>query len=141
MSGANGSLCRMDPPTGSGVNPRSTCCSPITSKAPLFVAGCKSNQGKFYPRFDHIVLLSAPAGVLLARIAARDNNPYGKSPAERDQILHHLATVEPLLRATATDEIDTSAPISQVVRQLEALDRQATRGESDGETCPHDDVA
>jgi dephospho-CoA kinase len=88
----------------------------------LFVAGCKSNQGKFYPRFDHIVLLSAPAGVLLARIAARDNNPYGKSPAERDQILHHLATVEPLLRATATIEIDTSAPISQVVQELEGLD-------------------
>ena len=26
----------------------------------LFVSGCKSNQGKFYPQFDHIVLLSAP---------------------------------------------------------------------------------
>lgn len=87
----------------------------------LFVAGCKSNQGEFYARFDCVALLSAPADVLLARIAARDNNPYGKTPEERDQILHHLATVEPHLRATATVEIDASAPISHVVQQLEEL--------------------
>src|ERR1700691_1753031 len=36
--------------------------------AHLFVAGCKTNQGKFYAQFDHVVLLSAPADVLLARI-------------------------------------------------------------------------
>lgn len=87
----------------------------------LFVAGCKSNQGKFYPRFDHIALLSAPATVLLARIAARTDNPYGKTAAEQALILQHLATVEPLLRATATIEIDASAPIDHVVRQLEQL--------------------
>lgn len=49
----------------------------------LFVAGCKTNQGKFYAQFDHIALLSAPADILLARIAARTSNPYGKNPAER----------------------------------------------------------
>jgi RNase adaptor protein for sRNA GlmZ degradation len=87
----------------------------------LFVAGCKSNQGRFYPQFDHIALLSAPAEVLLARIAARPDNPYGKTPAERDLILQHLAEVEPLLRATATIEIDASAPILEVVRRLEEL--------------------
>ncbi|WP_245687477.1 AAA family ATPase [Streptacidiphilus griseoplanus] len=87
----------------------------------LFVAGCKTNQGRFYPLFDHIALLSAPAEVLLARIAARTNNPYGKLPGERDAVVRHLATVEPLLRATATVEIDTTAPIDQVVQQLEAL--------------------
>jgi dephospho-CoA kinase len=87
----------------------------------LFVAGCKSNQGKFYPRFDHIVLLSAPADILLARIAARDNNPYGKSPEERDLILEHLAVIEPRLRLTATIEIDASAPPPQIVQQLEEL--------------------
>ena len=87
----------------------------------LFVAGCKSNQGRFYPQFDHIALLSAPAEVLLARIAARTDNPYGKTPAERELILRHLAEVEPLLRATATVEIDASAPILEVVRRLEEL--------------------
>jgi shikimate kinase len=87
----------------------------------LFVAGCKTNQGKLYPEFDHIVLLSAPADVLLARIAARASNPYGKHPGERALILRHLAEVEPLLRATATIEIDATAPLSQVARQLENL--------------------
>ncbi|MEV5012682.1 hypothetical protein [Streptomyces sp. NPDC055692] len=67
------------------------------------------------------MLLSAPAEVLLARIAARIDNPYGKRPEERDAVLHHLTTVEPLLRATATAEIDATAPIERVVQQLEGL--------------------
>jgi RNase adaptor protein for sRNA GlmZ degradation len=87
----------------------------------LFVSGCKTNQGTFYLQFDHIALLSAPAGVLLARIAARTSNPYGKHPAERALILTALAEVEPRLRATATVEIDASAPLPEVVRQLEDL--------------------
>lgn len=87
----------------------------------LFVAGCKSNQGRFYPQFDHIVLLSTPTDVLLARIAARTNNPYGKRPQERAAILEYLAVVEPQLRATATIEIDASAPIDKVVEQIESL--------------------
>ncbi len=87
----------------------------------LFVAGCKTNQGTFYPLFDHIALLSAPADVLLARIAVRASNPYGKQPGERALILRHLAEVEPLLRATATMEIDATTPLPQVVQQLEDL--------------------
>lgn len=87
----------------------------------LFVAGCKSNQGKFYPQFDHVALLSARADVLLARIAARDTNPYGKSPQQGALVLQHLATIEPRLRATATIEIDASTPIPQVVQKLEEL--------------------
>ncbi|MGO9079187.1 MAG: AAA family ATPase [Streptosporangiaceae bacterium] len=87
----------------------------------LFVAGCKTNQGLFYARFDHIVLLSAPAEIVLARIESRDTNPYGKHPGERALILRHLAEVEPLLRATATAEIDASAPASQVAGHLEDL--------------------
>lgn len=90
-------------------------------KGALFVAGCKSNQGKFYPQFDHVVLLSAPAEVLLARVATRTNNPYGKRPEERDAILENLRVVEPLLRTTATMEIDARAPIEQIVEQLEEL--------------------
>lgn len=87
----------------------------------LFVAGCKTNQGEFYPLFDHIVLLSAPADVLLARIAARTGNPYGKKPEERAEILRNLAEVEPLLRASATLELDASGAISTVVARLAEL--------------------
>ncbi|MEO3791085.1 AAA family ATPase [Nonomuraea sp. B10E15] len=96
----------------------------------LFVAGCRSNQGRFYPRpdlgadrgrFDQVVLLSAPAEVMLARIRARTGNPYGKRPEEWAAIMNDLETVEPLLRATATAEIDATAPLGQVVRRLEEL--------------------
>ena len=87
----------------------------------LFVAGCRSNQGAFYPLFDHVALLSAPAAVLLARIDARTDNPYGKSAQERELVLRHLTEIEPLLRTTATVEIDASAPIAEVVDRLEAL--------------------
>jgi dephospho-CoA kinase len=84
----------------------------------LFVSGTVSNQGRFYDRFDAVVLLSAPADVLLDRISTRTTNEYGKSPAERELILTHLREVEPLLRATCTDEIDASQPLAEVVERL-----------------------
>jgi dephospho-CoA kinase len=86
----------------------------------LFVAGTVANQRRFYPRFDAVVLLKAPADVLLERIATRTNNPFGKSEAERAAILRDLAEVEPLLRAGATAEIDTRAPVESVADVLEA---------------------
>jgi hypothetical protein len=89
--------------------------------APLFVAGCKTNQGVFYPLFDLIVLLSAPVGVILERVATRANNPYGRTPEERAEIVEYVETVEPRLRSSATFEIDTSAPLYDVVRQLAQL--------------------
>ena len=87
----------------------------------LFVAGTVANQGRFRPRFDAVVLLSAPADVLLERIATRTNNSFGKRGAERAAILRDLADVEPLLRAGATAEIDTRAPVEDVADELEAL--------------------
>lgn len=87
----------------------------------LYVSGTVSNQGRFYPRFDAIVLLSAPADVLLRRIAARTTNSYGQSSEDRDLILQHLAEVEPLLRATCTHEVDAAQPLEIVVEQLVAI--------------------
>ena len=59
------------------------------------------NQAKFYDRFDAVVLLSAPADVILDRVARRTTNDYGKSPLERAMILADLAKIEPLLRQAA----------------------------------------
>lgn len=84
----------------------------------LYVSGTVSNQGRFYDRFDAVVLLSAPAEVLLDRISARTTNDYGKSRAERELILAHLREVEPLLRATCTHELDASRPLADVVERL-----------------------
>jgi adenylate kinase family enzyme len=87
----------------------------------LFVQGCVRNQVKFYDRFDAVVLLSAPAPVLLERIAGRTTNDWGKSPEERDLILHQLETVEPQLRAGCTHQLDASRPLDQVVADLVAI--------------------
>ncbi len=86
--------------------------------AVLFVSGCKSNQGKFRARFDHVVLLSAPVPVLLERLATRTTNAYGKRPDELARVLEHVRTVEPLLRGSASLEVDTSAPLEQVVATI-----------------------
>lgn len=40
----------------------------------LFASGCATNQAKFHQQFDEIVLLSAPAEVLIARLQSRSNN-------------------------------------------------------------------
>jgi len=43
-------------------------------EAALFVSSCMSNQGRFYDRFDAVVLLSASADVILERVDARRTN-------------------------------------------------------------------
>jgi dephospho-CoA kinase len=87
----------------------------------LFLSGCVANQTKFYPRFDAVVLLSAPRDVILERVITRATNTFGKRDAERDRILHDLAMVEPLLRAGATAEVDTRAPLAEVAYALERI--------------------
>ena len=87
----------------------------------LYVSGTVSNQGRFYSHFDAVVLLAAPAAVLLARIESRTSNDYGKSADERELVLAHLAEVEPSLRATCTHEIDATRPIEDVVAELVAI--------------------
>jgi hypothetical protein len=66
--------------------------------------------------------------VILKRVAQRDTNGYGKSDEER-RFLEDLAWVEPLLRAGATDKIDTRAPVPDVA---DALERIAETVRSDG---------
>jgi hypothetical protein len=84
----------------------------------LFIQGCVRNQRKFYDRFDAVVLLSAPAEVILDRIAGRTTNDYGKTLVERELILDDFAEVEPLLRASCTHELDASRPLADVVAGL-----------------------
>ena len=84
----------------------------------LFLSGCAPNQGKFYPQFDHVILLTAPAELLVERLASRTDNPYGKHPDEVARVLHLRETVEPLLRRGAEIEIDTSAPLDDVVESI-----------------------
>ena len=84
----------------------------------LFLSGCAANMGKFLPQFDHVVLLSAPAEVIVQRLATRTTNTYGKRPEEVARVLDLIETVEPLLRSVAGHEIDTSAELEEVIAKV-----------------------
>jgi shikimate kinase len=84
----------------------------------LFLSGCAESQVAFYPRFDHIVLLSAPAAVLQRRLRERTNNPYGKRPEELAAVLAYLESVEPVLREAADHEVDTTSPVDIVLYEV-----------------------
>jgi hypothetical protein len=51
----------------------------------VIVSGTVENQGRFYDRFEHVVLLSAPREVLFDRVSTRTKNPYGKTRQSRYQ--------------------------------------------------------
>ena len=87
----------------------------------LFVAGCEENQVRFHPRFDHIVLLSAPPEILLERLATRDDNPYGKAPEELRRVLGDLRAIEPRLRRIADHEVSTTMPVEDIVAAILSL--------------------
>lgn len=89
----------------------------------LYVSGTVSNQGRFYDRFDAVVLPSAPANVLLSRIETRTTNPCGKTVAQREVVLRELAEVEPHLGRTCTHEIDAAQRLAHVVTRLAELGR------------------
>ncbi len=88
---------------------------------PLFVQGTVANQGRFYDRFNAVVLLSAPVAVILERLRTRTSNDFGKSAAEREAVLRDIAEVEPLLRAGSTHVIDTQQPLEETVGALLAI--------------------
>jgi len=82
----------------------------------LFVAGTSTNQSRFYPLLDHVVLLRIPIAVAIDRLANRTTNAYGQDPAELRRELQLRTVVEPLLRSSACLEIDTSwQPVADVI--------------------------
>lgn len=91
----------------------------LASNADVVVSGTVENQGRFYDRFEHVVLLSAPLRVLVERVSTRTNNPYGKTAEQRAEIARYVETVEPLLRRGATLELDGQRPASELADAIE----------------------
>ena len=56
--------------------------------------------------------------MILDRLTTRTNNPYGKDPDQLSDVLHYIDTVEPLLRRSATLEVDTSVPLDEVLESI-----------------------
>ena len=81
----------------------------------LFISGCASNQVNFYDRIGEMILLTAPLPVMLARLAARTTNDYGKSPEDIAAVIENHREIEPLLRRRATLVLDATASIDELV--------------------------
>lgn len=90
----------------------------------IIVDGTVENQGKFYDRFDHIILLSAPVDVLIDRLKTRTNNSYGKTAVEQADVRRFVIEVEPLLRRGATLELDGRRSITELADLVESLTDQ-----------------
>jgi shikimate kinase len=98
----------------------------LASHRDVVVSGTVENQGRFYDRFEHVVLLRAPLHVLVERVSTRTNNLYGTTPEQRAEIAHYLDTVEPLLRRGARLELDGQRPASKLADAIEDLVTRTT---------------
>jgi shikimate kinase len=85
----------------------------------IAVAGTAQNQGRFYDRFEHVVYLFVPLDVLLDRVRARTNNPYGKAAEQQADITRYVSEVEPLIRRSATLELDGLLPVQALADRVE----------------------
>ena len=93
----------------------------LATSSHVVVSGTVDNQGCFYDRFDHVVLLSAPVEVLIKRVTGRLDNPYGRSAADQAEIRRLTVEVEPLLRQTADLELDGREPVDVLASTVETL--------------------
>lgn len=84
----------------------------------LFVSGCAENMSRFFPLLETIVLLSAPVDVIMTRLEARSPGLYGGTHEQRQKVRELVSTIEPLLRARADHEIDTTTPVETTVNEI-----------------------
>lgn len=94
--------------------------SALLSEHPtIAVSGTAQNQRRFYDRFEHVIYLRVPLEVLLDRVRTRSNNPYGKTADQQIDITRYVAEVEPLIRRTATLELDGLLPLPVLTDHVE----------------------
>lgn len=93
----------------------------LATHSEVVVSGTVENQIRFYDRFEHVVLISAPLDVLFERVKSRTTNPYGSTHEQRAEIAHYLETVEPLLRQSATLRVDGQRPTSELADVIAEL--------------------
>jgi len=91
----------------------------LAEHATIAVSGTAQNQGRFYDRFEHVIYLRVPLETLLDRVRVRTNSPYGKTAEQQVDITRYVAEVEPLIRRTASLELDGLLPISMLADRME----------------------
>jgi len=100
----------------------------VSDRDLFFFAGCSEEQIEM--PFDYRVVLTVPEDEIVLRLGTRTSNAYGRTPAERRQVVADVLHVEPLLRRSADLVLSTMAPVADVADRLLAhvLDRDAGTG-------------
>ena len=93
----------------------------LAASTNVIISGTADNQGRFYDRLDHVVLLSAPVETLIERVSTRPDNPYGRTAEQQAEIRGYVAEVEPLLRLSADIELDGRLPVTELADAVDAL--------------------
>lgn len=81
----------------------------------LFIAGCYSNQSKFYKYFSYVVLLTADQDLMIKRINGRTTNYYGKRPEEKEGVIASFNSVLPLLKNSSDIILDTTNMVIDLI--------------------------
>jgi shikimate kinase len=89
----------------------------------LFISGCAENMGRLFPLIDCIILLSAPVETIVERLETRSPGGYGHVAEERQKVVELISTIEPLLRKSADQEIDTRKPLRVTVDEILQISR------------------
>ena len=84
----------------------------------MFISGCAENMRRLFPLIDTIILLSAPIATIMTRLEARSFDGYGNTDEEPQKVGELIATIEPMLRKSASHEIDTSRPVWATVDEI-----------------------
>jgi hypothetical protein len=66
-----------------------------------------------------VIHLRVPLEVPLARVRSRTNNPYGTTAEQQADITRYGTEVEPLLRGTASLELDGLLPVREPIDPIE----------------------
>jgi shikimate kinase len=93
-------------------------------EGPLFISGCAQNMNRFFPLIDCIILLCAPVDTILERLKTRSPGGYGHVAEERRKVVALISTVEPLLRQSADQEIDTRKPVRATADEILQISRR-----------------
>jgi dephospho-CoA kinase len=104
----------------------------LASAETVFVAAIVSNQARFYPLFEAVLVLTVDPDTLRRRLLSRTENDYGKHPAELAGILSYHAELErELLSAPRAAAIDATKSLDAVVDEIIAQTGLNTTGPQD----------
>lgn len=89
----------------------------IAAAAPatLYVCGGAANEIELAGRFRHVFLLEIDEPTMLARIAARPDNNWGRIGDTREYLRQFLPGYQDRLRASGAIPIDARQPLDDVV--------------------------